>query len=267
MTNENSRDPRKAVVVASFGTTHADALAEGIAPCEDAVRRAFPDRVLRRAFTSAGVARKLRERDGVTVDTPAGAARRLFDEGCSDLLVLPLVVIPGEEFHEKIVKPLLPLRGLFGRFALAAPLLSSTEDCRNVLAALRPFVPRDGGLLLMGHGSDHPANAAYGFLQTLAENEGMPVYVATVEGYPELTHAVRRIRKDGIRKISLMPLMIVAGDHAKNDMAGDGEDSWKNALVREGFDVTVLLRGIGGLEEIRNIFIRHLSGAAERGPE
>ena len=251
----------KAIIVASFGTTYPDALKNGIEPCEEAVRGAWPDRKVSRAFTSMGIVRKLAERDGVRVDYPEEAALHLEEEGFRDLLVLPLMIIPGEEFHEKIVRKIHPLRGRFDRISIARPLLSSMEDYRGVLRALAPFIPRDGGLLLMGHGSEHAANAVYGCLQTLADDEGLPVYIGTVEGYPELSHAIRRLRRDGIRKLSLMPLMVVAGDHAKNDMAGEDEDSWMNILLREGFDLSVLLQGIGGIPAIRDIFLRHLAEA------
>lgn len=252
---------KKAILVASFGTTHPEALRAGIEACENAVRAAYPDRDVRRAFTSVGVVEKLKRRDGVFTDYPFEALRKLGEEGFRDVVVLPLVVIPGEEFHEKIIKKIPPLAGLFDRLVTASPLLSSLEDYRQVITAVKPYIPAEGGLLLMGHGSDHGANAAYGCLQTLAEDEGLPVYVGTVEGYPELRHAVRRLKRDGVKKVTLMPLMIVAGDHAKNDMAGEEEDSWKNILLREGFDVNVVLRGLGEIQEIREIFLRHLAEA------
>lgn len=263
MTRKVSPDICRAVLVAGFGTTHSDALEEGILPCEEAVRRAWPDRTVRRAFTSRGVVRVLRERDRVLVDSPEEAARRLAGEGCRDLQVLPLIVIPGEEYHEKILKPLLALRGLFRRLVIAAPLLSATRDFQEVLTVLEPFIPRDGGLLLMGHGSTHPANAAYGHLQCMGEDRGLPIYLGTVEGYPELPQALRRLKRDGINKVRMMPLMIVAGDHAKNDMAGPDEDSWKSRLIREGFEVEVMMRGLGGMEGVRKIFLRHLEEAGE----
>jgi sirohydrochlorin cobaltochelatase len=264
---ENNKN--SAIIVASFGTSYAETRAKTIEACEHRLSAAFPAYRIQRAFTSYGVIKKLRARDGLAIPTPQEAAESLAREGYTQLYVQPLHIIPGEEFHEKILAKLLPLRNRFETLAIGRPILFLESDYTLAVEAIKQQMPlcgRGEALLLMGHGSKHPANACYSCLQSFINDEKLPVYIGNVEGYPELDIILTRVREADIHRVHLMPFMLVAGDHARNDMAGAGEDSWKSVLEREGFSVTVHLEGLGENEIIQQMYVDHLRDAVDGVP-
>jgi sirohydrochlorin cobaltochelatase len=263
---------KKAIVVVSFGTTYADTRKKTIEACEQDIAAEFPDYSVCRAFTAYGVINKLKKRDGIHVETPAEALERLHGEGFHEVIIQSLHLLPGEEFHNKIISTVGTWRDRFEKFAVGAPVFSSVVDYRAVIEALGRQVekllgspasalPEKEAVVFMGHGSKHPANMAYLALQYLLDKQDLPYLIANVEAYPELPDVLPELEKRGTERVHLMPLMLVAGDHAKNDMAGDDEDSWKNVLEREGFDVAVYLHGLGENERFRRIYIDHARAA------
>ena len=258
--------PEKAVLVVSFGTSHLDTLEKTIVPIEGDIAAALPDRTLRRAFTSGMILRKLERRDGLHIDNVSQALERLAGEGVRDVTVQPTHIMNGEEY-DKLLAQAEPFRGQFGRLAIGRPLLSTEEDYRETAQALLEVLPeRESGtaLLFMGHGTEHFANSAYSQLENMFYFLGHPhVLVGTVEGFPGLDYVRKRLKEQDIRKVYLAPFMIVAGDHAQNDLGGDEEDSWKSVLEQDGYETQVLLQGLGELSQISRLFGEHLDCAEE----
>ena len=258
---------KKAVLVVSFGTSHLDTLEKTIAAIEKAVSEALPDFTLRRAFTSTIIMRKLKKRDGLEIDDVTGALSRLVEEGYTQVVIQPTHILCGEEY-EKLCALAVPFMKKL-TISMGTPLLQTIDqhfDLAKVMIDLLPEPGDDEAVLFMGHGSPHHANAAYALLQYLVDDMGAKnMFIGTVEGLPTLDQVIRHMKKNpAIRKVTVLPLMVVAGDHANNDMAGDDEDSWKSILTHEGYQVTCLLRGLGESRQIQTLFASHAADAAKR---
>lgn len=251
---------KKALLVVSFGTSYLDTLEKTIAPIEAEVAAALPEREPRRAFTSGIILRKL-ERGGCHIDSVPAALERLLAQGFDDVLVQPSHVMNGDEY-DKLARLAEPFAGRFQRFTLGTPLLTEVEDYRAVAEAVLAELPperEDTALVFMGHGTEHHANASYCQLEYVFHDLGRrDVLIGTVEGYPTLDEVRRRLReRPGVNRLALYPMMVVAGDHARNDLAGEEPDSWKNRLEGEGYQVSCVLRGLGEYPGIRRLFAAH----------
>ncbi|MFZ5820864.1 MAG: sirohydrochlorin cobaltochelatase [Chloroflexota bacterium] len=258
---------KKSLLVISFGSSYAETRKKNITATEDALARAFPDYTLKRAFTSNVIINKLKERDHLAIDTVSEAIQKLLAEGYREVLAQPLHIINGEEYH-LILADLQPYAQAFTRLAIGSPLLTHHRDYVAVVNALREVFPKDApdeAIVLMGHGSDHPADSAYAALDYVFKDEDLPnVHVGTVEGYPTLDSIIKRLQAGKIRKVTLVPFMLVAGDHAENDMACDDEDCWKSILTNKGYEVEARIVGLGEIEKIRQIYISHARAALEK---
>ncbi len=269
MVNSNINRRSQAILVVSFGTTYVETLTKTIESIENRMQKAFPEFEVRRAFTSRKVIKRLAERDGLFIDTEQEALKRLQDEGFKEVYVQPLHVIPGEEY-EKVKTQVAHYkhRKAFEKISIGRPLLyymgqeGKPDDYLIAIEALRKQLPKmgeDTAVLLMGHGGLHPANAAYALLQMkMEEMNWLKSYVYTVEGFPPLRFVIEKLIKEEIKKVLLVPFMLVAGDHALNDMIGDEEDSAKQQLIKEGFEVSWHLCGLGEGPEIQDVYIQHL---------
>lgn len=258
---------KKAILAVSFGTSHRDTLEKTIAAIEQELRCSFPDREVRRAFTSGMIIRKLKNRDGVHIDTVDAALTRLAEDGFGDVVVQPTHIINGDEY-DKLRSLAAPMAGRFSRLTFGAPLLTDVKDYAAAARALMDTLPpaqEKQAVVLMGHGTGHHANAAYALMEYVLHDMGRrDVVIGTVEGYPGFEEVVRRLKELGnIRKVSMAPLMVVAGDHAKNDMAGPEPDSWKSQLEALGYEVSCSLQGMGENAGIRRMFANHARAAAE----
>ncbi|MCT4564602.1 MAG: sirohydrochlorin cobaltochelatase [Maledivibacter sp.] len=265
--NKVEKDPnKKAILVVSFGTSYADTRKVTIEACEEKITKAFPEYDVRRAFTSQIIIDKLNKRDNIIVDNPTEAFTKLKDEGFSEVYVQPLHVINGAEYDD-LVGEAGEFKEAFDKLVIGRPLLTSMEDYRTVVEALAEEMPEraDGeAVVFMGHGTHHDANAAYACLDYVFDDEDQKnVFIGTVEGFPELDTVIKKLEKNNIEKVTLMPLMLVAGDHAQNDMAGDEEDSWKIILKGKGYEVDTVLRGLGEFSKIQDLYIEHLKAAIE----
>ncbi|MGL5642417.1 MAG: sirohydrochlorin cobaltochelatase [Paraclostridium sp.] len=250
---------KKAVLVISFGTSYNETRKKTIEACESKIKDAFKDYDFFRAFTSNFIIRKLKNRDNIDIENPIQALDRLHKEGYEEVIVQTLHIICGEEFT-KLKDQISQYEDKFGKITLGRPLLSQIEDYKEAIYALKLQIPEleeDEAVVFMGHGTEHEAHSAYPALDYMLKQENIKAYVGTVEGYPEIEEVIVNLKKDKISKVRLMPFMLVAGDHAINDMAGDEEDSWKSILNESGFETKIHLQGLGENEGIQNKFVRH----------
>ena len=257
---------KRAILAVSFGTSYRETREKTIGAIENALRERFAGYEVRRAFASRRISKRLAERDAIQVDTVAEAMERLVREGFGEVVVQPTHVMNGYE-NEDMLSQLERYRGCFERFAVGAPLLSSGDDYRALAAALRRELPEPGedeGVVLVGHGTDHWANACYAALAYYCAAQGMARwYVGTVEGDPGFGDVRALLRRDGVRRVALAPLLIVAGDHAVHDLFGEAP-SWQARLEADGVAVTPVRRGLGEYAGVRELFVRHAEQAKDK---
>lgn len=264
-----NRDGVKPVILAvSFGTSYADTREKTIGAIENAIAAAHPDYEVRRAFTSQIIINVMARRDNIKVDNVNEAMDRLVADKVTDLVVQPTHIMNGFEYDEMIAA-IKPYESKFARIRYGRPLMSQDRDFTEVSQALientRQYsAAADTAVVFMGHGTEHNANQVYTRLEGLLKNAGAGHYfVGTVEAEPTLEEVIAGIKSLNVSKVVMLPFMIVAGDHANNDMAGDEEDSWKSILEAEGYEVTPVLRGLGEYPKIREIFARHAGEAGQ----
>lgn len=254
---------KKALAVVSFGTTYPEART-AIEHVEQALAKSFPEYTPFRAFTSRMVIRRIQQNEGVCVENPDELLARLAQEGYDEVLCQSLHVINGDEFSG-LQATLQQHAGEFSSVRLGLPLLTENADyavCADALLGNLPRPAQNEALLLMGHGTGHFSNAAYCQLENTFRHMGHEnIYVATVEGFPELDYALGRLAHKHVEKVYLAPFMVVAGDHAQNDLAGEQPDSWRSILESKGYRTEVILKGIGGYGEIARMFCAHCAAA------
>ena len=255
---------KKAILVVSFGTSHRDTMGKTIEQIEGDIGRAYPDYRIYRAFTSGMIINILRVRDGLDVMSVNEAVLQMHRDGMEEIIVQPTHVLNGIE-NDNMIAEIQKLKELFRSVKIGTPLLTSTQDYHNVIAGLiEAACPLQGeeAIVYMGHGTTHYSNTSYAALEYMLRDHGYEdIYVATVEAYPSLENVIRQLKKKQYRRIKLIPFMVVSGDHALNDMAGEEEDSWKSILNKEGYEVNCCLKGLGEYKSIRDIFIEHIANA------
>ncbi len=254
------------LLVISFGTSYNDSRRLTIGAIEDDIEAAFPDYSIRRGFTANIVIDHINSRDGILIDDIDAALKRAADNGVKNLVIQPTHLMSGIEYDE-IVEKVAYYSDSFDKISFGDPLLTSDDDFERVEKAIVDWTSEydDGetAICFMGHGTEHESNAVYQKMQDLLAADGHANYfVGTVEASPTLEDVIAKVKAGGYKRVILEPLMVVAGDHANNDMAGDEEDSWKTAFINEGFEVECLIRGLGENEEIRKIYVEHARAAA-----
>ena len=252
-------------LVVSFGTSYNDTRAKTIDAVEAELQEAYPDYEVRRAFTSQIIIDILKERENLTIDNVTEAMERLVADGVKEVVVQPTHIMTGFEYDD-MVKEVSAYESKFDSLKISKPVLTDDADYDAVVEALvaenSQLEAEDTVLVFMGHGTEHEANTTYAKLQEKLNAAGHENYIiGTVEATPTLEDVVAAVKASGAKKVVLSPLMIVAGDHANNDMAGDEEDSWKSILTAEGFEVSCQLKGLGEYEAIRQILIAHAADA------
>ena len=254
---------RKALVCVSFGTTVANGRVD-LSAVEQALQKSAPEYPFVRALTSRIIRKRLAAR-GETFDSLPEALEKLLAAGCTQVAIQPTHLLYGYEY-DKIKAEIEPYRQRFPDFALGRPLLADTADLQavaQVLGQAYPLQPEEA-LILMGHGTEHFAGVVYAALQSaFALQERKDIFVATVEGWPGLSEVLPHIAKAGYRKVHLVPLLLVAGDHACHDMAGENPQSWKNQLEEAGFSVRCTLEGLGRLPGIQQLYCKKLKEILE----
>ena len=283
-------DPRNAdgigekeILVVSFGTSYNDSRVEDIRSIEDAIAAAFPDWSVRRAFTAQIIINHVQARDGEFIDNMEQAMDRAVANGVKVLVVQPTHLMHGAEYDE-MMDVLSAYEDQFESISVAEPLLGEVGSDATVINADKEAVAQavvaaaaaDAGFadaaeaaaqktafVLMGHGTAHVAKVTYSQMQTQMQTLGYDnVFIGTVEGEPEETSCeavIEAVKAAGYTHVVLRPLMVVAGDHANNDMAGAEEDSWKSMFEAAGcFDsVTAQIAGLGSIEAVQNLYVAH----------
>lgn len=271
------------ILVVSFGTSFNDSRVADIKGIEDALQEAYPEWSVRRAFTAQIIINHIQARDGECIDNVEQALERAVSNGVKNLVVQPTHLMHGAEYDE-LMEAVAIYQDKFESVKVAEPLLGEVgadaevvnEDKEAVAKAITDKAVETAGyetldaakedgvaFVFMGHGTSHTAKVSYSQMQTQMKNLGYDnVFIGTVEGEPEETSCeavIEAVEQAGYKKVVLRPLMVVAGDHANNDMAGDDEDSWKSMFVSSGkFDsVDTQIAGLGEITAIQNIYVSH----------
>lgn len=254
------------ILVVSLGTSYNENRDLTIGAIEEAIKKVFPDYEIRRAFTSQIIIDKLKERDRLEVDNVTEALDRAATDGIQNLVVQPTHLMDGYEYTD-LANALTYYEDKFAQVALGKPLLSSDDDFGAVTKAITDKTSSydDGqtAICFMGHGTEADSNSVYVKLQEILKDEGFTNhYIGTAKTEPTLDDIKAALKENGTyKKIVLEPLMVVAGEHANRDMAGDKNGSWKTILEREGYEVECLLEGLGQVKSIQNIYVKHAQAA------
>lgn len=261
---------KDAILVMTFGTTFADTRAKTIDAVEAAIQKAHPDIPVFEAYTSHIIIDRVKAKEGIQKMTPEEAFSKLKAEGYTRVAVVSLDVIPGMEYsYDSIITKMQMSK--FKELSLATPLMyfQGTEgepdqvvDFLNAVKSQFPVMGKEDATLIMAHGTPHPGNAYYSVIQDRIEKLGMNnVFVYSVEGRPNLNDVIPKLKAKGFKNVTLMPIMMVAGDHANNDMAGDDPDSHKSILTKAGFKVNTYIHGLGENENVRALYIQRADEA------
>ena len=240
----------KAVLVTSFGTSHKDTREKCLDLIENEVRAKYGSEKVERAYTSGVIRRIVERKEGIHIFDQNEGLEALKNKGYDEIVTMSLHILDGIEYAK--------LNDKYGK--ISKPLLVNDEDFEKVVND-EEFNSTEGNdaIVFMGHGSESAADETYQRLQEEYVKAGKDnIFIATVEGQVTIEDVIQKLKGRGFSKILLKPFMIVAGDHAKNDMASDEEDSWKTILQNEGYEVTPLLKGMGEYEFIRKMFMDKL---------
>ena len=277
------------LLVVSFGTSFNDSRVKDIKGIEDALQEAYPDWSVRRAFTAQIIINHVQARDGEKIDNMQQAMDRAVANGVKNLVVQPTHLMHGAEYDE-MMEMIDSYRDKFETVAVAEPLLGEVgsdatvinQDKEDVAKAVTAAAVKEAGydslsaaaedkvaFVFMGHGTSHTAKVSYSQMQTTMQTLGYDnVFIGTVEGEPEDTaceNVIEAVKAAGYTKVVLRPLMVVAGDHANNDMAGSDEDSWLSQFTASGaFDsIDCQIAGLGEIEDIQSLYIAHTKAAID----
>lgn len=262
--NEDQISDQELLVV-SFGTSYNNSRRLTIGGIESRLEKDFPEWSVRRGFTSQIIIDHVLRRDGEKIDNVTEALDRAIDNGVKTLLVQPTHLMHGFEFTD-LVEELAEYADAFDKIIVGEPLLSSEEDFSAVAdiitEATKEYDDGKTAICFMGHGTEAPSNEIYDRMQKVLTEKGFEnYYIGTVEAEPSVEDVLEAVQQGGYERVVLRPLMIVAGDHANNDMAGDEEDSWKSIFEAAGFEVVCVVEGLGQLEGVQEIFSQHVQDA------
>lgn len=251
---------KKAILVISFGTSYDDTRNNTIGAIEEDIKKAYPNYEVRRAFTSKTIVSKLKERDNLQIANINQAMENLIKDKFETVICQPTYIINGYEYYD-MIKEINIFKNKFKSLQIGTPLLTSTQDYYDIVNSINKEMPKldfNDALLLVGHGTKHFSNSAYAALDyQFKDNGNKNIFVGTIENYPNLNTVLKQIKALNFKKIYLMPFMIVAGEHAINDIAGNNMASWKTTFENEGFEVELILKGLGEYQSIRKIYIKH----------
>ena len=258
----------KEILVVSFGTSYSNSRHVTSGAIEDAIREAYPDYQVRRAFTAQIIIDKLKKEENIEIDNVKQALDRAVANGVKTLIVQPTHLMNGLEYND-LKKELDKYKDKFDKIALGEPLLTSDEDYKQVIAAItndtKEYLDGETAICFMGHGTEAKSNKVYATMQEKLKAAGYNDYfVGTVEAKPSVDDVIAQVKESGkYKRVILQPLMVVAGDHANNDMAGNEEDSWASKFKAAGFEVKPVLKGLGQNYDIQKIYLEHVKAAID----
>ena len=258
---------KAALLMVHFGTTYDETRGKTIDAINEKARASFPELTVREAYTSRIVIRKLKER-GIEKLTPLEALIRLRADGFTRVIVQSTTLLDGAEM-ESLRRDVASVEGFFEEVRVGTPLLYSVDDCARVCEILTgrhadaADAKQKAHVVFVGHGTYTPATATYSQIDYLFTAQGQPLFhVATIEGYPTFDTMLARLKAAKARRVTLVPLLFVAGDHASNDIAVD----WRAALAKEGLQVDCRLEGLGEIPEIQDIYLEHIRYSLHHAP-
>lgn len=257
----------KELLVVSFGTSFNDSRRLTIGAVESALEKAFPEYAVRRGFTSQIIIDHVAKRDGEIIDNMQEALDRAVDNGVKTLVVQPTHLMNGLEYEE-MSKAIAQYSDAFEKISIGQPLLTSDEDFQAVAKAITEatadYDDGETAIVFMGHGTEAESNGVYAKMQQVLTDGGYAhYYVGTVEATPSLDDVLEAVKQGSYKRVVLRPLMVVAGDHANNDMAGDDDDSWKTTFEKEGYEVVCEVEGLGALEAVQQLYVEHAQAAVD----
>ncbi|HIR76940.1 MAG TPA: sirohydrochlorin cobaltochelatase [Candidatus Choladousia intestinipullorum] len=257
----------KELLVISFGTSFNDNRRLTIGAIEEAMEEAFPDYSVRRGFTSNIIIDHVNSRDGILIDDVEAALNRAVDNGVKTLVIQPTHLMDGLEYQD-VEAMVAEYADSFEQVVMGEPLLSSEEDFDAVAAAITDATSEydDGqtAICFMGHGTEAESNEVYAKMQEKLTELGFEnYYVGTVEAAPTLDDVLAAVQEGEYTKVVLQPLMVVAGDHANNDMAGEEEGTWKTTFEDAGYEVECVLSGLGEIPAIQDLYVAHAQAAID----
>lgn len=265
---------KKAMLVVSFGTSYGGSREKTIGAVERELSAAFPNYDVSRAFTSRIILKILKERDGFFVDDVDTALTRLKKDGYEEVVIQPTYMICGIEYDDMMAAAFCH-RTEFNSFKIGSPALDREMDFNEIVELLATetasYDKEDTAIVFMGHGSEHKANQVYTLMDRLFKESGHENYVmGTVEAVPSLPAVIDQVKsmnveRPRIKRVVLLPFMVVAGDHANNDMAGEDESSWRSSFEAAGFEVECVMKGLGEYQGMKKLFVRHAREAMEGG--
>ena len=256
----------KEILVVSFGTSYNTSRTITIGAIEAAIQEAFPEWKVKRAFTADTIIGILKDRDGIVIDTVQQALDKAVAAGVKTLVIQPTHLMSGFEYTDLNEVAQL-YKDKFDSLVVSAPLLTSDADYKKVVSAITEKTASfdDGAtaICFMGHGTEADSNSDYTKLQGFLSDGGFSnYYVGTVEASPSVEDLLKAVQaKSQYKRVLLLPLMVVAGDHANNDMAGDEDDSWKSIFLAANYNVTTILEGLGQNWAIQQIYVQHVKDA------
>jgi sirohydrochlorin cobaltochelatase len=260
--DRGDKKPKKTgILLVTFGSSLPEAQVS-FKNIDRKVKVAFPKIPVRWAYTSSMIRRKL-ARQGKHLDSPKRALTKMSEEGFTHVAVQSLHTISGKEYNE-LLRSVRRFQdsGGFERIRVGHPLLYAQEDLEKMTEALLENIPKErkkgDGVVLMGHGTHHPSNAFYAALMFQIQRKDPNVFIGCVNSYPEIKDIKEMLLEKKIKKAYLMPLMSVAGDHARKDMAGDGEESWVSILTKIGIECIPILKGTAEYDNVVEIWVDHL---------
>ena len=257
----------KELLVVSFGTSFNDSRRLTIGAVESALEKAFPEYAVRRGFTSQIIIDHVAKRDGEIIDNMQEALDRAVDNGVKTLVIQPTHLMNGLEYEE-MSKAIAQYSDAFEKISIGQPLLTSDEDFQAVAKAITEatadYDDGETAIVFMGHGTEAESNGVYAKMQQVLTDGGYAhYYVGTVEATPSLDDVLEAVKQGSYKRVVLRPLMVVAGDHANNDMAGDEDDSWKTTFEKEGYEVVCEVEGLGALEAVQQLYVEHAQAAVD----
>lgn len=259
---------KKALLMVSFGTSHLDTREKNIMEIGQTLKNYFSEHEFYEAYTSKMIIHVLKKKQDIIMNDVKMAMELMEKNGITEVLVQPTHVLHGTEY-EQMMGDLQEFKSRFQLIKVGAPLLHQTQDHEIVVESIGAYLKtcnleENTGVVLMGHGTKHYVNPTYcGVDYMFKKKKFTNVHVATVEAFPSIEDVIEDIKKCAYQHIFLLPFMIVAGDHAKNDMASEKEDSYYSKLKKEGYKVTYELKGLGEYQAIRELFLHHAIHATE----